>query len=80
MELLFIIILIIVGAFAVWFNIWNHRNPVGKKKGKNKDQPTKLHIDKSYQQTERPLTADETEQTERILKMFKDKQEDQSKK
>lgn len=75
MELLFIIILIIVGAFAIWFNIWNYRNPVGSRNKKTKDQPTKLHIDKSYQQTERPLTADETEQTERILKMFKDKED-----
>lgn len=74
---IFIIILIIVGALAVWFNIWNHRNPVGAKKAKQ--QPTKLHIDKSYQQTERPLTADETEQTERILKMFKDKEQSQNK-
>jgi len=31
MWIVFIIILVVVGLFAVWFNIWNHRNPVGKK-------------------------------------------------
>lgn len=76
MWIVFIIILVVVGAFAVWFNIWNHRNPVGSKK---KDK-TKLNLDKSYEQTTRPQTVDELEQTERILKMFKDKEENESKK
>ena len=72
MWIVFIIILVVVGAFAVWFNIWNHKD---NKKKEQQKQPKKLHLDKSYEQTTRPQTVDELEQTERILKMFKDRED-----
>ena len=30
-----IIILVVVAIFAVWFNYWNHKNPVGAKGNNN---------------------------------------------
>jgi len=35
MVIIFIVILVVVGIIAVWFNVWNHRNPVGKSKQNN---------------------------------------------
>lgn len=68
---IFILILVVVGAFAVWFNYWNHKNPVGKK-----NKPTKLNLDRSYEYSTRPQTVEETEQTKRILEMMKRKEEE----
>jgi len=67
----FILILVVVGIFAVWFNIWNHKDNKKKEQAKNK----KLNLDKSYEQTTRPQTEDERLQNERVLDMFKKKDE-----
>ena len=74
MWIVFIIILVVVGAFAIWFNIWNHKDNKKKEEQKNKPK-NKLNLDKSYEQTTRPQTVDELEQTERILRMFKEKED-----
>ena len=66
----FILILVVVGIFAIWFNIWNHKDNKKKEEQKNK----KLNLDKSYEQTTRPQTEDERQQNERILDMFKKKE------
>ena len=67
----FILILVVVGIFAIWFNIWNHKDNKKKEEQKNK----KLNLDKSYEQTTRPQTEDERLQNERVLDMFKKKEE-----
>jgi len=38
MWIVFIIILVVVGLFAVWFNIWNHKDNKKKEQAKNNKQ------------------------------------------
>ncbi len=74
MWIVFIIILVVVGLFAVWFNIWNHKD--NKKKEEQAKNNKKLNLDKSYEQTTRPQTEDERQQNERVLDMFKKKEDE----
>ena len=63
MWIVFIIILVVVGLFAVWFNIWNHRNPVGG--GKNKNKQTSFQSPKSSEQEWMDLIRKNREEHER---------------
>jgi ABC-type bacteriocin/lantibiotic exporter with double-glycine peptidase domain len=76
MWIVFIIILVIGGLFALGFNIWNYTDNRKKKESKNK----KLNLDRSYEQTSRPQTVEETEQTKRIIKQWEEQQERLNKK
>jgi uncharacterized protein YpmB len=62
MVIIFIIILAIGALIAVWFNYWNHKNPVGSRNKK----PTKLNL----QQQDIVVTEQDKEQTKRIIQMF----------
>lgn len=79
MWIVFIIILVIGGLFALGFNIWNYTD--NKKRKKNKETTKKeLNLDRSYEQTSRPQTVEETEQTKRIIKQWEEQQERLNKK
>jgi len=58
MWIVFIIILVVVGLFAIWFNIWNHKNPVGgtkrnKSMSKSSEQEWMDAIRKNREQQEK---------------------------
>jgi len=65
MVIIFIVILVIGLIIAVWFNVWNIRNPVGGKGKKKKviynlkPEPTSVVNNEQYK-----------EQTARVLKMM----------
>lgn len=67
MIVIFMIILIVVGIFAVWFNYWNHKNPVGSKKN------NQVYSMENLQQINKQNNLQYKEQNERVLKMFNDK-------
>jgi uncharacterized protein YxeA len=66
MVIIFIVILVVVGIIAVWFNIWNIRNPVGKSNKPN------ITIQNDIENI-RYMDQHNKEQNERILKMFDNK-------
>jgi len=65
MVIIFIVILVIVGIFAITFNIWNIRNPVGKGKKQNNEYSME-----NLQYINRQNNIQYKEHNERILKMF----------
>jgi uncharacterized membrane-anchored protein YhcB (DUF1043 family) len=71
MWIVFIIILVIGGLFALGFNIWNYTDNKKKKQQKVKKE---LNLDRSYEQTSRPQTVEETEQTKRIIKQWEERE------
>jgi Flp pilus assembly protein TadB len=74
MWIVFIIILVIGGLLALGFNIWNYTD---NKKRKSKEETKKeLNLDRSYEQTSRPQTVEETEQTKRIIKQWEEQQQE----
>ncbi|MFI5407500.1 MAG: hypothetical protein ACHQ1D_13430 [Nitrososphaerales archaeon] len=57
--------------FALGFNIWNYTDNKKKKQQKVKKE---LNLDRSYEQTSRPQTVEETEQTKRIIKQWEERE------
>lgn len=62
MVIIFIVILAIGAALAIWFNVWNIRNPVGGKKQE--------YTMENLQYINRQNNQQYKEQNERILKMM----------